>query len=316
MATISNASRTGSETALHRQMRRLNREKYLWFLVLPGIAYFIIFHYFPMYGLLISFKRFSMSKGILGSPWVGFKYFAEFFSSRYLWRILRNTVVISISTLIFGFPAPIFIALLLYECVFTRFKKIVQTVSYLPHFISLVVVVGILVNFVNPVDGIVNEVVKLFGGKPVHFMGEPGWFRPLYVMSNMWQYAGWTSIIYLAALSAIDIQLYESAIIDGARRWQSLMYITIPSLLPTIIIMFIVRMGRMMSVGFEKIILMYSPSIYETADVISTYVYRKGLLGMQYSYGTAVGLFNSIINLVLIITANKLARTYTETRLW
>ena len=297
-------------------MRRLNREKYLWFLVLPGIAYFIIFHYFPMYGLLISFKRFSMSKGILGSPWVGFKYFAEFFSSRYLWRILRNTVVISISTLIFGFPAPIFIALLLYECVFTRFKKIVQTVSYLPHFISLVVVVGILVNFVNPVDGIVNEVVKLFGGKPVHFMGEPGWFRPLYVMSNMWQYAGWTSIIYLAALSAIDIQLYESAIIDGARRWQSLMYITIPSLLPTIIIMFIVRMGRMMSVGFEKIILMYSPSIYETADVISTYVYRKGLLGMQYSYGTAVGLFNSIINLVLIITANKLARTYTETRLW
>ncbi len=297
-------------------LRQLNREKYLWLLVLPGIIYYIIFHYVPMYGLIIAFKRFSMHKGILGSSWVGFKYFIEFFESRYLWRIIRNTLLLSFYTLMFGFPAPVIIALLLHESEFSFYKRVIQTISYLPHFISLVVVVGILVNFVNPVNGIVNEAIKLLGGKPIHFMGEPGWFRPLYVASNMWQYAGWTSIIYLAALSAIDPQLYESAVIDGAKRWQSLIFITLPSIAPTIIIMLIIRMGRIMSVGFEKIILMYSPGIYETADVIATYVYRKGLLGMQYSYATAVGLFNSMINLILIITANKLAKTFSETRLW
>ena len=290
--------------------------RYLWLLALPGIVYFVVFHYIPMYGVTIAFKDYSIARGIIGSKWVGLKYFIQYFNAFDFVRTLRNTLLISLYTLIFGFPAPIVFALILNECRFTGFTKIVQTISYLPHFISTVIIVGILVNLVNPVDGIVNEVVKLFGRRPINFLGEASWFRPLYVVSNMWQFAGWTSIIYLAALTSIDPQLYESAIIDGATRLQSLLRITIPSIMPTVIIMLIVRMGRLMSVGMEKILLMYSPGTYETADVISTYVYRRGLLGLQYSFGTAVGLFNSVINTIMLLSFNHFAKKVSETSLF
>lgn len=301
---------------ISKAFRSVLKNRYLWLLAIPGLIYYIIFHYIPMYGAIIAFKDFSMGKGILGSEWAGFKYFIQYFSAFDFLRTLRNTLMISFYTLIFGFPAPIILAILLNELRFRKFRKFIQTLSYIPHFLSTVIVVGILVNLVNPINGIVNEFVKLFGGEPINFMGESQWFRPLYVASNIWQYAGWTSIIYLAALSGIDPILYESAVIDGANRLQSLFRITLPSLLPTVTIMFIVRMGRLMSIGMEKILLMYSPGTYETADVIATYVYRRGLLGMQYSFGAAVGLFNSVINITFLLFFNYISRRYSETSLF
>ncbi|MAG13245.1 MAG: sugar ABC transporter permease [Spirochaetales bacterium] len=303
-------------TRLKKSIRNLARNRYLWLIAIPGLIYFFIFKYLPMYGVIIAFKNYSIRKGILGSDWAGLKYFFQYFNAFDFWRTLRNTLQISLYTLIFGFPAPIVLALLLNEVTYSKFRKAVQTISYIPHFMSTVIIVGILVNMVNPINGLANEFIKLFGGNPINFMGESQWFRPLYVITNIWQYAGWTSIIYLAALSGIDPMLYESAVIDGANRFQALIRITIPSLLPTIIIMFIVRMGRLMSVGMEKILLMYSPGTYETADVITTYVYRRGLLGMQYSFGAAVGLFNSMINITFLLTFNYIAKRYSETSLF
>ena len=294
----------------------LRRDRYLWLLCLPGILFFIIFHYIPMGGVIMAFEDYMPLKGILRSKWVGLKYFQQFFGGSNFWRLIRNTLLLSLYTLMIGFPTPILIALLLNECQFSKYKKVVQTITYLPYFISTVVIVGMLVNFVSPVDGIINVFIKILGGSSINFLGEARWFRTLYVASNVWQFAGWTSIIYLAALSAIDPQIYESAVIDGAKRFQALIYITIPSLLPTIIVMFILRMGSIMSIGFEKVILMYSPGIYETSDIISTYVYRRGLLGSQFGFGTAVGLFNSLVNTFLLVTFNALSRRVSETSLW
>jgi putative aldouronate transport system permease protein len=300
----------------HKILKTLKKEKYLWLLITPGIVFFILFHYIPMYGITIAFKDFSVAKGIMGSDWAGLVYFKQFFSSPLAGRVIGNTIILSLLTLLYGFPAPIIIALLLNECVFTRYKKVVQTISYFPNFVSVVVVVGIIVNFTNPIDGIFNELFKIFGKEPVNFMNDPKWFRPLYVSTNIWQYAGWASIIYMAALTSIDPMLYEAAIVDGANRWHSIIHITIPSILPTIIIMFIIRMGRLMSIGMEKVLLMYSPGIYETADIISTFVYRKGILGAQYSFGAAVGLFNSVINMALLLFFNYLSRKVSETSLF
>lgn len=300
----------------HKILKTLKKEKYLWLLITPGIIFFILFHYIPMYGITIAFKDFSIAKGILGSEWIGFDYFKQFFSSPLAGRVIGNTVMLSGLTLLFGFPAPIIIALLLNECVYTRYKKVVQTVSYFPNFVSVVVVVGIIVNFTNPIDGIFNEILKSLGREPINFMNDPKWFRPLYVATNIWQYSGWASIIYMAALTSIDPMLYEAAIVDGSNRFHALIHITIPSIMPTIIIMFILRMGRLMSIGMEKVLLMYSPGIYETADIISTFVYRKGILGAQYSFGSAVGLFNSVINMALLLFFNYLSKKVSETSLF
>ncbi len=302
-------------TRKRKWLTALQRDRYLWLLCLPGILFFIIFHYIPMGGVIMAFEDYMPLKGILRSKWVGLKYFQQFFGGNNFWRLIRNTMLLSLYTLMVGFPTPILIALLLNECQFPKYKKVVQTITYLPYFISTVVIVGMLVNFVSPVDGIINVLIRLCGGSSINFLGEARWFRTLYVSSNVWQFAGWTSIIYLAALSAIDPQIYESAVIDGAKRFQALIYITIPSLLPTIIVMFILRMGSIMSIGFEKVILMYSPGIYETSDIISTYVYRRGLLGSQFGFGTAVGLFNSLVNTFLLVTFNALSRKVSETSL-
>jgi putative aldouronate transport system permease protein len=268
-----------------------------------------------MYGLVISFKRFVPARGILGSEWVGFKYFTDFFNAYYFWRLIRNTILLSVYGLFWGFPAPIILALLINEVRSVPFKRTVQSLTYVPHFISLVVVSGLLLQF-SQMDGLFNDLVASFGGTRTAFFQDPKFFRSFYIGSDIWQQVGWGTIIYLAALSAIDPQLYEAATIDGAGRWRKLVHITFPSIIPTIIILLILRLGRMMTVGHEKIILLYNPLIYETSDVIATFVYRKGLLEFNWSYGTAVGLFNSIINLLLVVGANALSRKVNKTSLW
>jgi putative aldouronate transport system permease protein len=268
-----------------------------------------------MYGVIIAFKDYTPGLGIMGSPWVGIRWFKDFFNSIYFFRLLRNTILISLYGIIWGFPIPIIFALLLNEVRDGIFKRSIQTVSYLPHFISLVVVVGMIIELTS-VDGIINQIIRRLGYAPIDFMNEPRWFRTIFIGSGIWQNFGWNSIIYLAALSSIDPQLYEAAKIDGAGRWQQMRYITLPSIMPTAIILLILNLGSLLSVGFEKIILMYNPRTYEVADVISTYVYRRGILGGEYSFGAAVGLFNSVANLILLIIVNKIAKQITEIGLW
>jgi len=296
--------------------RSIKRDKYLLVLISPVVVYYIIFHYVPMYGALIAFKDYNPGIGFYNSPWVGFKWFKQFFESFYFWRLIRNAILLNIYGIIFGFPIPIIFALLLNEVSDGFFKRSIQTISYLPHFISLVVVVGMMVNFLSPVDGIVNMFLKSIGKEPINFMGDPRWFRFLYISSGIWQEFGWSSIIYLAALSAIDPTLYDAAKVDGANRWQQMLNITLPGIMPTIIILLILNVGHLLSVGFEKIILMYQPMTYEVADVISTYVYRRGVLGADYSFAAAVGLFNSIINFMLLVTFNRISKRLTEISLW
>ena len=300
----------------HNVKRAFTRDKYLWLMLVLPLAYFVIFHYVPMGGLIMAFQDYSPLRGILGSRWVGFQYFIQFFTSPNFSRTVWNTFYLSFLTLIFGFPAPILLALLINECDFRKYKKVSQTISYMPHFISTVVIVGMLFNFFNPVTGVVNVLLKSLGHSTINFMGEPKYFRALYVGSNIWQFAGWTSIIYLSTLSSLDPELYEAAVIDGASRWKMLIKITVPQIVPVISIMFILRMGSLMSIGFEKIILMYGPATYEVADVISTYVYRRALLEARFGFGTAIGLFNSVINTALLLIFNTLSRKMSEYSLW
>jgi putative aldouronate transport system permease protein len=269
-----------------------------------------------MYGLQIAFKDYSPARGFLASPWIGFENFIDFFNSFYFWRILKNTLLLSFYSLLFFFPAGIILALLLNEITNNKLKSTVQTITYMPHFISLVVVVGIMHDFLAR-DGLINNVLNtLFGIEPMAYMGEAGWFRTLYIGSDIWQNVGWSSIIFLAAMSNIDPSLYEAAKMDGAGRLKQALHITFPGILPTVVILLILFIGRFMTVGSEKILLMYSPVTYETADVISTFVYRKGILEADFSFGAAVGLFNALISFTLLITANWIARRTGDARLW
>ncbi len=282
-------------------------------MLLPVLLYYLVFHYGPMYGAVIAFQDFNPVKGVLGSKWVGLQNFQDFFSGVYFTRLIFNTVAINVLDLVFGFPAPIILALLINELRWNPFKRLVQTVTYLPHFISIVVVVGVMFDFFAR-DGLVNQLLS--SPQPIGFMQEPDWFRQLFVGSGIWQHVGWGSIVYLAAIATIDPQLYDAAKVDGAGRFQQIRHITIPGILPVIVILLILRMGAMMTVGYEKIILMYNPLTYETADVISTYVFRRGILQADFSFSAAVGLFNSVINFALLIGANRLSRRLTETSLW
>ncbi len=295
--------------------RDLARNRTVYLLALPMVLYYLLFHYQPMYGAIIAFKDFAPGRGIWGSPWVGIEHFQSFFRSIYFVRVVRNTVLLSVLNLVFGFPAPILLALLLNEVRNRAFKRTVQTVSYLPHFVSIMVICGMIIDFTSR-DGLVNDIVAFLGGERVTMLLKQELFRPLYVTTEIWQRVGWQSIIYLAALTSIDPQLYEAATIDGAGRLRQTWSITLPGLLPTIVIMLILRIGQMMNIGFEKIILLYNPTIYETSDVISSYVYRKGLLDFSFSFSTAVGLFDSAINFGLLISANALSRRVNETSLW
>jgi putative aldouronate transport system permease protein len=298
-----------------RFIRDFVLNKYLYLMMLPVIAFYAVFHYAPMYGAIIAFKDYSPAKGIIGSDWVGLANFKDFFTSYYFWRILKNTLVISFYTLIFGFPAPIVLALMLNEVRGRVFKGFAQTVSYMPYFISLVVICGMIVSFTNS-GGVLNNLLTHFGYDGQAMLQKPGLFRPIYVLSEIWQKIGWESIIYLAALTGIDQEQYEAARIDGASRFKQMLHITLPGIAPTITIMFILRMGNMLNIGFEKIILLYNSVTYETADVIASFVYRKGLLEFGWSYSSAVGLFNSVVNLCLLILANRIARKLSDNSLW
>lgn len=292
--------------------KTLKRDKYFYILFAPVLLYYLIFRYAPMFGLVIAFKDYNLFKGIAESPWVGFKYFKQFFESVYFFRIVRNTLLVNLYAIVFGFPMPIILALLLNDMQNQKFKRITQTISYLPHFISTVVVVSLVVNFLSPGTGVINNIIEMLGGKRIHFLAKPEYFRTIYTSMNIWKEVGWGSIIYLASISGIDPQLYEAAIIDGAGRWRQLWHVTLPGIRTTIIILLILRIGRLLEVGFESIILMYNSQIYETADVLSTYVYRRGLIDADYSFATAVGLFQSVIGLLMVYSANMVVRKLSE----
>ncbi len=292
------------------------RDRYLFLLISPVVAYYVVFHYVPMYGAIIAFKDFAPGKGILGSPWVGLENFRTFFDSFYFMRIVKNTFLLSLYTLLWGFPIPIIFALLLNELRSQLFKRSVQTISYLPHFISVVVVAGMIVKFASPNDGVVNKGLRAIGINPIDFLSQPEWFRTIFVASEIWQGFGWGAIIYLAALAGIDPSLYEASDVDGATRWQKAWFVTLPSLVPVMVILLILNVGNLMVVGFEKVLLLYSPATYETSDVIQTYIYRRGIISADYSLAAAIGLFNSTINLILLVTVNRLARRFSDTSLW
>ncbi|HBG75917.1 MAG TPA: sugar ABC transporter permease [Clostridiales bacterium] len=289
--------------------------KDIFIMSIPMVAYFILFYYMPMYGVVISFKDFNPSRGILGSDWVGLKHFKAFFNSHYFGRLIRNTLLLSVYSLLWGFPTPIVFALLLNEISNRHYKKAVQSITYMPHFISMVVVCGLIKDFTAS-EGVINDIIAFFGGARSSLLINKKLFRTIYIASGVWQDLGFNSIIYLAAISGISQELYEAAIIDGANRWKQTIHVTLPSIAPTIVILFIMQIGGLMNVGFEKVLLLYNNSILQTADVISTFVYRKGLLEFSYSYSAAVGLFNSVINCILLVLANFASRKLTETSLW
>jgi putative aldouronate transport system permease protein len=285
-------------------------------MIFPVVLYYLVFHYVPMYGSIIAFKDYRIAQGFLDSPWVGFKHFQSFFESYYFWRLLKNTLVLNVYQLLFAFPAPILFALLINEISGQLFKRFVQTVTYLPHFISLIVICGMITQFVAR-DGVITDLLVWLGMDRTALLSHPENFRTIYVVSDIWQSVGWGSIIYLAAIIGINPELYEAAKMDGANRWKQILNITLPGLVPIITILFILKIGHMLDIGFEKIILLYNPNTYITADVINTFVYRKGLGGsFEFSYATAVGLFQSAVNFMLLIVANKLSRKLSENSLW
>ncbi|MCP3781202.1 MULTISPECIES: ABC transporter permease [Paenibacillus] len=295
---------------------QIKRDYELYLFLLPIIIIYLVFKYYPMYGIQIAFKDFSPSRGIWGSEWVGFKHFIDFFDSYNFWTIMTNTLTLSVLSLVFSFPAPIIIAIMLNQMLAKRYKKIVQTVIYAPHFISTVVLVGMLNVFLSPNSGIVNHIITLFGGDPIMFLADEGWFRPLYILSGVWQETGFATIIYLAALAGVNPELHEAAIMDGASKWKRVMHVDIPSILPTIVILLILALGNIMGIGFEKAFLMQNDLNYATSNIIPTYVYEIGIQKAQYSFSTAIGLFNSVVNIILIITVNRIAKKLTETSLW
>ena len=289
---------------------RKNKVAYL--IVLPVLIYYILFHYKPIYGAIIAFENFRPSDGIMGSEWVGLEHFINFFKSRSFWTVLKNTFSISLSSILFGFPAPIIFALLLNEMTNKKVAGAIKTISYMPYFISLVVICAMIKTFVSG-DGLIGGAVNSLLGTQGSLLDRPNCFVPIYIISNIWQGVGWDSIIYVAALSGVSMELYEAAEIDGCGRWNKMRYVSLPGIATTIIIMFILKVGGMLSVGYEKIILLYNPLTYETADVINSYVYRKGIQEFNYSYSTAVGLFNSVVNFLLLIIANSVSKKVSDT---
>ena len=288
----------------------------LYIMLAIPLAWYIIFKYIPMYGLQIAFRRFNPTLGITKSPWVGITYFKQFFESYYFKDILWNTVSLSLFTMVIGFPMPIILALLINEIKNTKFKKAIQNITYMPNFLSIVVIVSMLTLFSNRDYGLFNKITGLFGAAPVDFMSKPNYFQPLYVFSNVWQYMGFNAIIYIAALYSVDQELYEAASIDGATRMQKIIHISIPCIMSTIIVLFIMRIGNLMSVGFEKVYLMQNSVTLSASEVISTFIYKNGIQKGQFSYSTAVGMFNSVINFILLISANFISKKSTKTGLW
>lgn len=297
-------------------LRQCSKCKYLLLFLLPAVVWYAIFYYAPMYGVTIAFKDYSLIKGIRDSPWVGFQYFQQMFHAREFTRVLRNTLVISGLKMIFVYTSGIVLALMFNEVLHARFRGVVQSISYLPHFFSWVIIGSIMVEILSPSTGFVNQIISSLGGSPIFFLASEKWFVPMIVLSDMWQSCGWGSIIYIAAIAGIDPQLYEAASIDGAGRFVKMWSITIPSIMNVIIIMMIYNLGNIMNAGFDQIFNLYNPRVYEVGDIIDTYVYRIGLVQMNYSFSTAVGLFKNVIGLILVLASNKLANKFGQEGLW
>lgn len=283
---------------------------------LPVLVFFLVFHYAPMYGVQIAFKKFSAVRGIVGSPWRGLYYFQQFFDSYLFGELIGNTLGLSLYSLFVGFPTPILLALMMNELRSERVKRVVQTITYAPHFISMVVMCSMIILFLSPSSGVLNRIIEILGGQSVYFMGKPEYFKTIYVLSGVWQNTGWSSIIYMAALSGIDPQLHEAATIDGASRLQRVWHINLPGILPTAVILLIMNCGSLMSIGFEKAFLLMNDLNRAAAEIISTFVYQRGLIDRNYSSAAAIGLFNSAINLVLLLGVNAIARRISDTSLW
>ena len=298
---------------------RLKRDRYLLLMFLPVLVYYLVFCYLPMVGIVMGFEDYRMGSGFEGlftSKWVGLKWFNQFFSSVFAWRLIRNTFLLSFFSLIFGFPIPIIFAVAITQLRARRFAKAAQVVTYLPYFISTVVVVGMMTNFLSPSNGVINLLIQKMGGKAINFMSDPAWFRPLYVISGSWQSFGFNSIIFVAAIMGIDPALYEAMEVDRASRWQRIVHLILPGISETVILLLIMTLGNLLNVGFEKVYLMYSPAVYETGDVISTYVYRQGIESHKYGYASAVGLFYSAVGFIFVVTSNHLSRKVTGSSLW
>jgi len=294
---------------------KLKRDRQYYLLILPAVIYVLVFCYAPMYGVQIAFKNYKMSLGVFKSSWVGFRNFMDFFNSYSFWTLIENTFILSFYSLIVGFPIPIIVALIINELK-GNFKKFTQTVLYAPHFISTVVLVGMITALFSPSSGAFNTILNKLGIESIYFMGLPEWFRHIFVWSGVWQQMGWNAIVYIAALSSVDPSLHEAASIDGATRFQKILKINLPTIAPTIIIMLIMRMGQLASVSYEKVYLMQNDLNVEVSEVISTYVYKRGLLNYNYSFATAVGLFNNVINIALVLLANKISKKFSETSLF
>lgn len=304
------------QSALRKTLRLMRRNIALYMLLLPAMAYIIVLCYLPMYGVQIAFRNFTFADGVLGSKWVGWKWFQYFFKSPISKQIIGNTLYLSFYALLVGFPMPILLALMLHNVPGTGFKRTVQTIAYLPHFISIVVVVGMLSAFTSINSGFVNTIVKAFGGEPVYFMGMPQYFRHIYVWSGIWQEAGWGSIIYMAALTGVSPELHEAAMIDGASKLKRIRHVDVPGIMPTMVIMLILRCGSIMSLGFEKAFLMKNPLNQSVAQIISTFTYEQGIRDTKYSYSAAIGLFNNVVNFTLLTLVNALSKKLSDTSLW
>jgi len=301
---------------LEATWKHLKRDRQLLLLFIPCIVFYALFRYGPLYGMIIAFKDYSVFQGILASEWVGLKHFIKFFSGPDFWLLFRNTLLLGFYSLIFGFPFPILLAIMLNEVRLNGFKKAIQTLSYLPAFLSVVIISSMIIDFLSPSGGIVNRVLAALGFEKIYFLIESEWFRPIYVLSDIWASVGYEAIIFLAAVAGISPTLYEAARVDGASRWQTMRHITLPGLLPTILIMFILKTGSMIRIGYEKVLLLYNPTTYDVADVFSTFVYRKGLLEANYSYAAAVGLFEALVAMIMLLGANFLSRRLGGNGLW
>ncbi len=298
------------------RIKNIKKNYVLYLFLLPSFLYLLLFHYWPLYGVQIAFKDFKATEGIWGSPWVGVDHFVRFFESFQFWQLLQNTITISLYALIMGFPIPILLALILNYMTIPHFKRFAQTVTYAPHFISTVVMAGMVILFLSPSSGLINTLIGVFGVEPVSFMQQPDLFKHIYVWSGIWQNTGWGSVIYMAALSAVSPELHEAAIVDGASKWKRIWNIDIPAILPTAVIILIMNVGSVMSVGFEKVYLLQNDANLAASEIFSTYVYKIGIQSAQYSYSTAIGLFNNVINFVLLISVNQLSRKWTGSSLW
>lgn len=320
MSNVSQAlepiSKKPKKSRLAATFKHMRRDKQLLILFIPCIAFYLIFRYGPLFGLVIAFKDYSVWSGVFGSDWVGLKHFVKFFSSNDFLLLFKNTLLLGLFALIFGFPFPIILAILLNEARVKWFKKTVQTLTYLPSFLSVVIISSMVIDFLSPSSGIINKLIAALGFEKIYFLILPEWFRAIYVVSDIWAHMGYESIIYLAAIAGISPTLYEAAKVDGASRLRTIWHITIPSIMPTILIMFILKVGNMMRIGYEKVLLLYTPTTYEVADVFSTYVYRKGLLETNYSYAAAVGMFEAFVAMIMILSANYLSRRLGGKGLW